>query len=75
MNQGQELFYNFFIERVKDGKKEEAKLLLENSFAKQAAGTFDKAYLQEIMPKFFEIVKPEAVEEVKQAMDHFASRL
>jgi len=75
MNQGQVMFYNFFIERVKDDKKEEAKLLLEDSFARQAAGTFDMSYFQEIMPKFFAIVKPEAVEEVKEAMDHFASRL
>lgn len=75
MNQGQEMFYNFFIERVKDNKKEEAKLLLEDSFAKQAEGTFDMAYFQEIMPKLFAIVKPEAVEEVKEAIDHFASKL
>jgi nitrogen regulatory protein PII len=33
------------------------------------------AYLQEIMSKFLAIVKPEAVEEVKEAMDHFASSL
>jgi hypothetical protein len=75
MNQGQEMFYNFFIERAMDNKREEAKALLEESFAKQAAGTFDMAYLQEIMPKFFAVVKPEAIEEVKKAMDHFASRL
>lgn len=75
MNQGQEMFYNFFIERVKDDKKEEAKTLLGESFAKQAAGTFDMAYLNELTPKLFAIVKPEAVEEIKKAMDHFASRL
>jgi hypothetical protein len=75
MNQGQEMFYNFFIERAMDDKSEEAKALLEERFAKQAAGTFDMAYLQEIMPKFFAVVKPEAIEEVKKAMNHFASRL
>ncbi len=75
MNQGQEMFYNFFIERVKNDKKEEAKALLEGSFARQAAGTFDMAYFQEIMPKFLAIVKPEAEEEVKEAMNNFASRL
>jgi hypothetical protein len=75
MNPGQEMFYNFFMERVKDEKKEEAKSLLEDGFAKQAAGTFDLAYFQEIMPKYFELVKPEAINEVKEAMDHFASRL
>jgi len=61
MNQGQEMFYNFFMERVKDDKKEEARLLLEDGFARQAEGTFDMAYFQEIMPKFIAIVKPEAV--------------
>ncbi|GFZ30376.1 hypothetical protein CSC2_09020 [Clostridium zeae] len=75
MNQGQELFYNFFIERAMDDKKEEAKALLEESFAKQAAGTFDMTYLQEIMPKFFAVLKPESIEEVKKAMNHFSSTL
>lgn len=75
MNQGQEMFYNFFMERVKDDKKEEAKSLLEDSFARQDAGTFDRAFFQEIMPKYYAIVKPEALEDVKEAMKHFASRL
>ncbi|MDV4150900.1 hypothetical protein R0131_08635 [Clostridium sp. AL.422] len=75
MNQGQELFYNFFIERAMDDRKEEAKSLLEESFAKQAAGTFDMTYFQEIMPRFFAVIKPEALEEVKNSMNHFASRL
>jgi len=75
MNQGQEMFYNFFMERVKDGKKDEAKALLEEAFARQAAGTFDKAYLQETMPQYFTLLKPETIEEVKQAMEHFASTL
>lgn len=75
MNQGQELFYNFFIERTKEEKKEEANTLLAESFSKQAAGTFDMAYLNELMPKLFAIVKPEATEEVKKAMEHFASNL
>jgi len=75
MNQGQEMFYNFFMEQVKHGKKDEAKALLEESFARQAAGTFDKEYLEKTMPKYFELLKPEAIEEVKQAMEHFASTL
>jgi hypothetical protein len=75
MNQGQEMFYNFFMERAKDDRKEEAKVLLEEGFVRQSAGTFDKSYLQEIMPHYFAIIKPEAIEELKQAMEHFASRL
>jgi hypothetical protein len=75
MNPGQEMFYKFFMERVKEGKETEAKELLEESFSRQAAGTFDKAYLEETMPKYFALLKPEAIEEVKQAMKHFASTL
>ncbi|NLK97252.1 hypothetical protein [Defluviitalea saccharophila] len=75
MNPGQEMFYNFFMERAKDDKKEEAKALLEEGFARQDAGTFDKAYFEETLPKYFELIKPEAIEEVKEAMNHFASRL
>jgi len=75
MNKGQEMFYNFFMERAKDDRKEEARALLEEAFARQAAGTFDKAYFQEIMPRYFDVIKPEAVEELKQAMEHFGSRL
>lgn len=43
--------------------------------SRQAAGTFDRAYLEKIMPKLFACIKPEAAEEVKQAMEHFASTL
>lgn len=75
MNQGQEMFYNFFIERAKDDKKEEAKKLLMEGFIRQEEGTFDKEYLQNIMTQYFDLIKPEAVEELKQAMQHFASRL
>lgn len=75
MAQGQEMFYDFFMERVKNGREDEAKALLEGAFARQAAGTFDIAYLQEKMPQYFALLKPEAIEEVKQAMEHFASTL
>jgi len=75
MNPGQEMFYNFFMERVKDDKKEDAKALLEESFARQAAGTFDKTYLEEVRPRYFALIKPEAAEELKEAMEHFATRL
>ncbi|HOB43906.1 MAG: hypothetical protein QM451_01480 [Bacillota bacterium] len=39
MNQGQKVFYDFIMERVREDKKEEAKALLEQSFPCYAAGT------------------------------------
>ena len=53
----------------------ETKALLEDAFARQAAGTFDKAYLEKSLPKYFSALKPESIEEVKQAMEHFAFTL
>lgn len=75
MNPGQKMFYDFFIERTKDDRKEDAKVLLETGFAKQDAGTFSKEYFEEIMPKYFELIKPEATDELKEAMASFASRM
>jgi hypothetical protein len=75
MNQGQQFFYNFFMERVMEGKEEEAKAVLNAGFQKQEEGTFDAAYLNEVMPKYFELIKPEFVEDLKQAMAHFGSNL
>lgn len=75
MNPGQKMFFDFFIERTKEDRKEEAKALLEAGFAKQDAGTFSKEYLEEVMPKYFALIKPEAVEDLKGAMANFASRL
>lgn len=75
MNPGQKMFYDFFMDKVKADRKVEARILLEESFAQQAAGNFDMGYFQEIMPKFYDLVKPEAMEEVKEAMSHFAARL
>lgn len=75
MNPGQEQFYNFFIERTMDDKKEEAKELLMEGFAKQAEGTFDRQYFEEVKPKYFALIKSECIEEVKAAMEHFSSRL
>lgn len=69
------MFYDFFLERTKDDKKEEAKILLEEGFIRQDEGAFDKEYLEEVMPRYFELIKPEAAEELKDAMNSFSSRL
>ncbi len=75
MNPGQKMFNDFFIERAMDDKKAEAQTLLDECFAKQDSGAFDRAYFEDIRLKFFAIVKPEAVGELTEAMGHFASRL
>jgi hypothetical protein len=70
-NEGQKKFFDFILERVQNEKEEEAKALLEESFSKQADGTFTAEYSQEIIPKYIAILKPEYVEEVKNIMINF----
>lgn len=75
MNQGQEMFFNFFMERVIEGKEEEAKALLNEGFEKQASGAFNAEYLNEVMPKYFELIKPEFMDDLQKAMAHFGSTI
>ncbi len=71
MNQGQEQFYNFILERVQDEKQEEAKALLTEGFDKQADGTFNPEYMQSYIPRMISLLKPECIEEVKGIMTQF----
>ena len=75
MNQYQEKFFSFIMERVQDEKKEEAKELLNESFAKQDDRTFNKEYMQNVMSKMIAMLKPEHVDEVKNIMVQFGNKM
>ncbi|WP_291652761.1 hypothetical protein [Clostridium sp.] len=75
MNQGQEKFLGFILERVQEDKVDEAKELLAESFKKQSEGTFSHEYIMEFIPKMITLLKPENVEEVKSIMQQFAQNL
>ena len=49
MNEGQKRFYDYILKRVISGKEEHAKMLLNESFKKQEAKTFNQEYLQYFM--------------------------
>lgn len=74
MNPGQEKFYEFIMGKVAVENKDRAKALLEESFAKQADGTCDSAYLMAFVPRMLELIKPESAEEVKAIMTNFAAQ-
>lgn len=74
MNQGQEMFYSFIIERVKPEYEEMAKQLLLDNFAKQENGTFTRETMIQTQTTLMNIVRSEKLEEVKTAMSHFASQ-
>ena len=71
MNPGQEKFFNFIMERVQNGKQDEAKALLNESFGKQANGTFNAEYLKGFAPRMMALLKPESIDEVKTIMSQF----
>ncbi len=73
MNEGQERFYHFILERVLGEKLEDAKALLNEGFDKQANGGFDGAYAAGYAQKMLSMLKPEHVEEVKAIMQQFGA--
>lgn len=74
MNEGQNKFFNFILERVEADKKEAAEALLAESFAKQAEGTFDAEYMQSFMPRMMELLRADAKEEVMNIMMNFKNK-
>lgn len=71
MNDGQKKFYSFIMDRVSDDKKQQAQDLLEESFSKQADGTFNSEYLQAFIPQMMACIQEEAREEVQNIMMNF----
>lgn len=75
MDHGQEQFYNFILERVQEGKQDDAKALLSESFAKQADGSFNAEYMENFIPRMMAILKPECMEEVQNIMQGFSQNM
>lgn len=75
MNDKQKMFHDFFMAMVQEDKKKEAGETLAVAFKKQDDGTFDAAYMQTIIPKYFSLIRPECTEQLKNAMKHFSSTL
>ena len=75
MNQGQQMFYDFVLARVQEGKEEEIKAVMKESFKRQAEGTFTMEYMNETAPKMMSLIRPECVEEFKNAAAHFRGEL
>lgn len=71
MNNGQERFFNFIIERIELENQDKAKELLNESFAKQDEGTFNKEYMMNFIPRMLELIKPECIDEVKNIMINY----
>lgn len=73
MDQGQQRFYDFIMERVEGAKQKVAEALLNESFSKQADGTFDSEYLKDFNPRLLALIKPDCVDEVSKIMNGFSA--
>ncbi len=70
--QGQEMFLNFILQRVQEGKEDEAREILLENFRKQDEGTFSLEEVQKFVPKMITLLKPDKLEEVKAVVMQFA---
>jgi hypothetical protein len=75
MNQGQQVFHDFVMERAQAGKETEIEAIMAESFKRQDTGTFNAGYLNEIVPKMTGLLKPERVEEFKQAASQMRTQI
>lgn len=74
MNQGQQQFYDFIMERVKEDRTEDAKAMLNEHFQKQEAGSFTHEDIIQFMPKMTEMIQQDHVDEVTGIMTEFAGK-
>lgn len=75
MNQGQEQFQSFILERIQEERKEDATALLNECFKKQDEGTFTRQDITQFIPKLIPLLHPDKVEEVHEVIKNFAHRL
>lgn len=72
MNDSQKMFYDFYMKLIKPGVEKKAEAILAENFRKQDEGSFDKQYLENVIPVMLELVREEEVEHLKQVMQRFA---
>ncbi|WP_208615656.1 hypothetical protein [Gottfriedia luciferensis] len=70
--QGQEMFLDFILQRVQEGKEAEAKEILLENFKKQNEGTFSMDDIQQFVPKMISLLKPEKLDEVQAVVKQFS---
>jgi hypothetical protein len=75
MNEGQEKFLGYILERVQEDKVEEARVLLTDNFRKQDEGTFTYEDAVLLIPKMISLLKPEKVEEVQAVVKQFSQNM
>ena len=71
MENGQNLFFDFILERTPDDKKDEMAAFLDEAFKPPEDGSFDPEAFQKNNEIVLSMLKPEAVDEVRRMMNPF----
>ena len=69
------MFHDFALKSVQEGKEGELEALMTESFAHQDDGTFTPEYMGEIVPKMIALLRPECIENFKQAAAHMRGQV
>ena len=75
MNSGQVKFLEFMSERAQDGKADEVTKILQKSFEEQKKMPLTQETFNKLSEQLLNLVKPEAIEEIKTAMFHFKQNI
>lgn len=70
MDFGQKMFHDFYMKLVQDDRVQEAEELLKEGFQKQKDGSFGE-FIETAKDKYFDLIKPEHVDQLKEAMSKF----
>jgi hypothetical protein len=71
MGNGQNMFFDFIMERVRDDKKEEMSEFLKEAFKPPENGSFDPDAFQKSNEVIISMLKPEGAEEFRKMMNPF----
>ena len=69
------MFHKFALARVQTGKEAKMEALMTESFKRQDEGSFTPVYMGEVLPKMLALLRPECIDEFKQAAAHMSSQI
>jgi len=75
MNTGPQQFLDFMLERAKEESLETVRTKLMESFEAQRHAPITRAEFEALKSEMLHLMKPEKVEEVTNAMNHFGNQI
>ena len=75
MNQTQQTFHDFIMQRVQPGNEAATEALLTQEFAKQDAGTFGREDMMSSFEQLKTLLKPDAVPDLQQAFEQMRQQM